>query len=212
MLRFIPLLMTLTALLRAPVTETQLILSIIENNPLHELEITRCIDRILNDIQLLNGNVQMNSNDNDNGDLGHHYHSICFWLNRSSSVKVYKTHAFWESEQIQFGSMQSHYSELYVTEHDSKQLMPKHLKEPWYLHALHATGTRFVNAMPYYYCREADFFQLLAIHNRFSLHAGLELMSVKVTYSRWTMKSATIISCHWYEDFWHHPLCKSARL
>ena len=182
MLRFIPLLMTLTALL-APVAETQLKLSIY-NDPLHEPLKLRC-------------------RDSDNRDLEHNI-IIKFWLNR--------TKTFREPEQIQFNSTQSHYSELYVIEHDSKQLMPIYLNEPWYLHALHATGTRFVNAMPYYYYREADFFQLLAIHNRFSLHAGLELMSVKVTYSRWTMKSATIISCHWYEDFWHHPLCKSARL
>ena len=211
MLRFILLLMTLTALL-APVAETLLIQFITRNDLLHELEL-RCRDSIPDDIKVWNGYMQMNPDDNDNGDLEHHYHaSVRFWVNRSSSVEVYKTPAFWEPEQIQFNSTsaQYHYSELYAIEHDSKQPMPKHLNEPWYLHALHATGTRFANAMPYYYyCREADLFQLLAIHNRFSPYTGLELMSVKETYSRWTTKSAIIILYHWYEDSWHHPLCKS---
>ena len=203
MLRFIPLLMTLTVLL-TPLsvgTSTSDLEIYIRVSTAFESELElRCRDDSgIFSLDRFSAKVHM-MNNNDNSDLEHH-----FWL---TPVRDYEI--LWEPEQNQFNLTRSHYRvapQLY--EHDSKQLlMPKHLNDLWYLHALHATGTRLANARSYYYCHETDHFQLLAIHNRFSLYTGLELISVKETYSRWTTKSAITYPNYWYEDTWHHPLRK----
>lgn len=74
-------------------------------------------------------------------------------------------------------------------------------------HTRHAIDT----VIPNYCSSEADHFQIQAIPNRFSpcTGPGLELLSVKETYSGWSMRSAILLLCHRHKDSWHHPLSKS---
>ena len=73
-------------------------------------------------------------------------------------------------------------------------------------YTIRAIGTMILN----YISSEADHFQIRAIPNRLSLYTGpgLELLSVKETYSGWSMKSAILLLCHRHKDSWHHLLSK----